>query len=263
MKLSNKKLFLLDMDGTLYLDGQLFEGTLPFLAKVREKGGRCLYLTNNSSKNANKYIKKLADMGISARRDDFVTSVEATVAYLLAHHPGALLYVCGTRSLKAELRKNGFPIAKSPEEPVEALVCGFDTELTFKKLDDCAKLLTLRPDLPYIATNPDWVCPTSYGYVPDCGSVCEMLFRATGRRPVVIGKPQRYMVDIALYKTGCKPEEALLVGDRLYTDIACAINAGIDGAFVLSGEGTLEDIEKMKVLPTFIYRDIGELAKDL
>ena len=262
-KLQNKKLFLLDMDGTIYLDGQLFPGTLPFLAKVREKGGRCLYLTNNSSKNAKKYIEKLKRMGISARRCDFVTSVEATVEYLQAHHRNARLYVCGTRSLKAELRAAGFPVVKNAEEPVDALVCGFDTELTFKKLDDCAKLLTLYPDLPYIATNPDWVCPTSYGYVPDCGSVCEMLWRATGRRPYVIGKPQPDMVKMALRKTGYAPEEALLVGDRLYTDIACALNAGIDGAFVLSGEGTLEDIEKTGVKPTYIYKDIGELAKDL
>ena len=255
-KLQNKKLFLLDMDGTIYLDGDLFPGALPFLEKVKEKGGRCLYLTNNSSKNAKKYIEKLKRMGISARRQDFVTSVEATVEYLQANHRDARLYVCGTRALKAELRAAGFSVANSAEETVDALVCGFDTELTFKKLDDCAKLLTLYPDLPFIATNPDWVCPTAYGYVPDCGSVCEMLWRATGRRPVVIGKPQRNMVDIALKKTGYKPEEALLVGDRLYTDIACAINAGIDGAFVLSGEGTLEDIEKTGVKPTYIYKDI-------
>ena len=262
-KLCHKKLFLLDMDGTLYLDGALFEGTLPFLAKIRENGGRALFLTNNSSKSAKTYIKKLKSMGIEARKEDFVTSVQATAAYLLAHYKEALIYVCGTGSLMRELRSAGLRITGRYSEKVGCLLCGFDTELTFKKLDDCSKLLTLKKDLPFIATNPDWVCPTAYGYVPDCGSVCEMLFRATGRRPVVIGKPQPGMVDMALEKTGYKKEEALLVGDRLYTDIACANNAGIDGAFVLSGEGPLADIEEQKIVPAYIYKDVGELAKDL
>ncbi len=261
--LTGKKLFLLDMDGTLYLDGVLFKGTLPFLEKVKERGATALFLTNNSSKSAEKYVEKLKSMGIHARLSDFVTSVQATALYLLNHCPKAKIYVCGTESLKNELRQNGLCIVEEQIEEAECLLCGFDTELTFRKLEDCSRLLCLKKDLLFLATNPDWVCPTSYGYVPDCGSVCEMLFRATGRKPLFIGKPRPYMVELALEKTGCAKEEALLVGDRLYTDIACAVNAGIDSAFVLSGEGTMEDITKMNIHPTYIYKDIGALAEDL
>ena len=261
--LKNKKLFLLDMDGTLYLDGVLFPETLPFLEKVKKQGGRYLFLTNNSSKSAESYCEKLKNMGIEATPSDFITSVQATTAHLLAHHKEERIYVCGTKSLKDEFKRAGLLVADSLENEeregqITCLVCGFDTELTFKKLDDCCRLLTRG--VSFIATNPDWVCPTAYGFVPDCGSVCEMLFRATGKRPLVIGKPQPEMVYMALELTGAKKEEALLVGDRLYTDIACALAAGIDGAFVLSGEGTLEDIEKTGVTPTFVFENVGKLA---
>ena len=157
----------------------------------------------------------------------------------------------------------GIRITDAYGEDVEGLLCGYDTELTYQKLDDCCRLLTLRKDLPFYATNPDWVCPTEYGYVPDCGSVCEMLRRATGRSPVFVGKPQPDMIFAALEKTGVKKEETLLVGDRLYTDIASALNAGIDGAFVLSGEGTVGEIGKTGVVPTYVFRDVGEIAKEL
>ena len=260
--LKNKKLFLLDMDGTLYLDGDLFPCTLPFLKKIEEIGGEYLFLTNNSSKSAQSYVEKLNKMGIEATLSQFVTSVQATAKHLLAHHSEELIYVAGTESLKKELREAGLQITDTLEggnfDAITCLLCGFDTELTFKKLDDCSRLLTRG--VTFIATNPDWVCPTAYGYVPDCGSVCEMLFRATGKRPRFIGKPQPDMVYMALEKTGYKKEEALLIGDRLYTDIACALNAGIDGAFVLSGEGTIADIAETGVNPTYILKDVGELT---
>lgn len=250
------------MDGTIYLDGKLFPGTMPFLEKVEKIGGKCLYLTNNSSKSAIKYQEKLAGMGIDAPLDAFVTSVQATAKFLNTEYPRRRTYVCGTEALKKELAECGICVTDCYSEDVEVLLCGFDTELTFKKLDDCARLLSTK-DIPFIATNPDWVCPTSYGYVPDCGSFCEMLTRATGKRPRFIGKPQPDMVYMALEKTGCRPEEALLIGDRLYTDIACALNADIDSAFVLSGEGMLEDIETTGIRPSYIFNHIGELADAL
>ena len=138
---------------------------------------------------------------------------------------------------------------------------GFDTELSFRKLEDACILL--REDIDYIATNPDLVCPTWYGSVPDCGSVSEMIFNATGKRPFFIGKPNSLMVDLAVEKTGFLREQAALIGDRLYTDIACAKNANINGIFVLSGEGTMEDIERYKVEPDYIYKDIKTLLEDL
>ena len=147
------------------------------------------------------------------------------------------------------------------EDDVDCLCMGFDTELTFQKLEDACILLGRGVD--YIATNPDWVCPTWYGYVPDCGSVSEMLYNATKRRPFFIGKPQPEMPLLAIEKTGYKKEETVIIGDRLYTDIACGVNAGISSVFVLSGEGTLEDIEKSEVKPEFVYDNIREIYNEL
>lgn len=138
---------------------------------------------------------------------------------------------------------------------------GFDTELTFKKLEDACILLERGVD--YIATNPDWVCPTWYGSVPDCGSVSEMLYNATKRRPRFIGKPQPDMVRLAMAKTGYTEAETAIVGDRLYTDIACGVNAGVTSIFVLSGEGTMEDVETGDTKPDLIYNNIKEMYDKL
>lgn len=257
--LGEKRLFLLDMDGTIYLDGELFPGTRPFLDAVRSGGGRYLFLTNNSSRSVDAYREKLARMGISSRREDFLTSVDALVAELHSRPAYRKCYAFGTRSFRRQLAEAGIPVTDRLEEGVDCLLAGFDTELTFQKLEDACILLGRGVD--YIATNPDWVCPTWYGSVPDCGSVCEMLFRATGRRPQVIGKPQPAMALLALARTGFPPEQAVMVGDRLYTDIAAGVNAGIDTAFVLSGEGRREDLAESSVQPAWVFDGIAALHR--
>lgn len=257
--LSEKRLFLLDMDGTIYLDRTLFPGTLPFLEAVRARGGRYLFLTNNSSKSVDAYIEKLSGMGVAAVREDFLTSVDALIADLAARPPFRLCYVFGTKSFQSQLRAAGVPVTNRLSDEVDCLLIGFDTELTFQKLEDACILL--NRGVEFIATNPDWVCPTWYGSVPDCGSVCEMLYRATGRRPRVIGKPQPAMARLALERTGFPPQVALVVGDRLYTDVACGASAGIDTAFVLSGEGTREDLAGGGVTPTWVFDDISALHR--
>ena len=258
----NKRLFLLDMDGTIYLDETLFDGTTDFLAQVQKMGGKYLFLTNNSSRSVEAYVEKMARLGITAVRDDFLTSVDALIVYLDAHgYRDRLLYAFGTASFRLQLSQAGFRVTDIRSEEVDALICGFDTELTFQKLEDACILLNRGAD--FIAANPDWVCPTWYGYVPDCGSVCQMLTRATGRQPVFIGKPQPAMAELAMRRTGFGREETVLIGDRVYTDIACAVNAGIDSILVLSGEGTREDTEKFGVRPTWIYDDIAAVYREM
>ncbi|MBQ9648412.1 MAG: HAD-IIA family hydrolase [Oscillospiraceae bacterium] len=256
-RLKQKKLFLLDLDGTLYLDETLFDGAAEFLRCIRERGGRYLFLTNNSSKSGDAYVEKLRRLGVEAARSDFLTSVDATILYLREHGgQDKLYYVCGTESFKEQLREAGFRLTIDRDAAVDALLMGFDTELTFQKLEDACILL--GRGVEYIATNPDWVCPTWYGYVPDCGSMCEMLFRATGRRPYVIGKPKPDMAYLAMRSAGAAPEETVVIGDRLYTDIACGVNAGVDTVLVLSGETKREDVETSDVKPSFILRDVKE-----
>ena len=261
MSLKEKRLFLLDMDGTIYLDEELFDGTIDFLNHVKGIGGRYLFLTNNSSRGVDAYVEKMARLGIEATAEDFLTSVDATLLYLQENHAGQRCYVSGTQTFKDQLRKGGVNLTDRLEDGIEVLVHGFDRELTFQKLEDSCILL--NRGVEFIATNPDWVCPTWYGSVPDCGSVCEMLFRATGRRPRFIGKPQPEMALLAMEKFGYGKSQTILVGDRLYTDIACGVNAGIDTVFVLSGEGTMEDLQTSDVKPAYIFDDIRQLLNNL
>ena len=260
-RLQDKRLFLLDMDGTIYLDDRLFDGVTAFLSRIREKGGRYLFLTNNSSKGVEGYIEKLNGMGIATGREDYLTSVDAAIDLLRRRHPGRRCYVQGTRSFYDQLAAAGIPVTCDREDGAEILLSGFDRELTFQKLEDACILL--NRGVTWLATNPDWVCPTWYGSVPDCGSVCEMLHRATGREPEFIGKPQPEMALLAMEQTGFSPRETCLIGDRVYTDIACGVNAGVDTIFVLSGEGVMEDIPKYGVQPTYCMQNIREVLNTL
>ena len=257
-KIKEIKLYLFDMDGTLYLGDKLFNFTTTLLKAIRENGGKYMFMTNNSSKSVKDYIKKLKKLGIDSEYDDFITSSQATAYYLEKHHRNARLYVCGTESLKDELRSKGFEVTEELDK-VDCIVMGFDTELTFKKLHDVSKLLLTRKDIPYIATNPDYVCPTEFGSVPDCGSVCDMLYNVSGRRPLVIGKPEALMPVLAMEKTGYKKEETAVIGDRIYTDIKSGINAGAVTILVMSGETTREILEKSPEKPDFVMESAKEI----
>ena len=258
---SNKRLFLLDMDGTIYLDSDLFDGTIDFLEEVKKRGGKYLFVTNNSSKSVGAYIDKLSKIGIKSEADDFLTSTEATVLYIKSHYEGKKFYSFGTRSFTEQLRSSGIDVTTELSDDIFGLVIANDTELTFGKLEDACILL--NRGVEYIATNPDWVCPTSYGSVPDCGSFCEMLYRATGRRPHFIGKPRPEMLLLAMEKYGYTKEESLMIGDRVYTDIASGYNAGVDTVLVLSGEGTVKDVEDSDTKPTYIMENIREVYNNL
>ncbi len=259
--LKDKRFFLLDMDGTIYLDDDLFDGTIDFLEYVKSVGGRYMFLTNNSSKSVTAYVKKLNRIGIKAVAEDFLTSTDATILYIKEKYQGRKFYSFGTASFTDQLRDAGIKVTTDLEDGIDAIVMGNDNELTFKKLEDACILLGRGVD--YIATNPDWVCPTSFGYVPDCGSVAEMLERATGRRPHFIGKPRPEMILLAMKKYGYSSDETVMIGDRMYTDIASGYNAGVDTVFVLSGEGTMKDVEDSNFKPTYIHLSIRETLNEI
>ena len=260
-KFKDINLYLFDMDGTLYLGNQLYSFTKELLATIKATGRRYMFMTNNSSKSVVDYIKKLEKLGIPADREDFITSSQATAYYLKKHYPNHKLYVCGTKSLVKELETEGFTVTENLDE-VECIVLGNDQELTFKKLEDVCKLLLAR-DLPYIATNPDYVCPTEFGSVPDCGSFCDMLYNATGKRPLLIGKPEALMPQLAMERTGYKKEETAVIGDRIYTDIKSGINAGTLSILVMSGETTYEILENSEDKPDMVLSSGAEILEAL
>ena len=260
--LQSMKLFLFDMDGTLYLGNQLYPFTIELLNTIKANVGKYLFMTNNSSKSVLDYVKKLEKLGIQATREEFMTSSQATAFYLHKYHEGQRLYVCGTQSLKEEFRNEGFTVTTNLDE-VDCIVMGFDTELTFQKLHDVSYLLLTRPELPYIATNPDLVCPTEFGSVPDCGSVCIGIKNATGREPIVIGKPSPLMPQLAMEKLDIAKEETCVVGDRIYTDVKSGLNAGITGILVLSGETTREILEASEDKPHLVLENAGQILDAL
>ena len=256
--MKNKKLFLLDMDGTLYIGDKLFADTPLFLDKIKSNGGKYVFLTNNSSKSTDKYVQKLATLGIHASSDDFLSSTDATIVYIKSNYPDVKFYCMGTASFQSQLGKSGIKVTDKIEQGIGGVIISNDTELSFKKLNDVCEILTTS-DVVYIATNPDWTCPTEYGFVPDCGSFADIIHRATGKKPYFIGKPRPDMIYLAMDKFGYSKNDTVMIGDRIYTDIASGANAGIDTILVLSGESNLLDAETSDIKPTYVFDSISDI----
>ncbi|MBQ8374896.1 MAG: HAD-IIA family hydrolase [Clostridia bacterium] len=259
--LKDKKLFLFDMDGTVYLDETLFDGVKELLAAIVKKGGRYVFITNNASKSVKDYVAKMHRLGLTNITDEhFFTSAQAAYDLLKEKHGNDLIYVQATKSLVAEYKAKGLKITTEYTDEARAILVGFDPEFTGDKVYITCKMLA-KHDLPYYATNPDWVCPVEFGYIPDCGSMCQSIERATGKKPMFIGKPEPTMVLTVMKKFGYTAQETVVVGDRLYTDIASGNRAGVDTICVLSGEVTLADIENATgvEIPTFVLNSVKEI----
>ena len=233
--LLDARLFLLDMDGTLYLGDDVFPGAVEFIHTLADTGRQYIYLTNNSSRAGTDYITRLRRLGFPCEAENVFTSGMAT---LLSY---------------------GIPLV---DDGAEIVVAGFDTELVYEKLDKAVHFL--RRGAAFIAANPDWVCPMPAGEVlPDCGSICALLTAASGVQPTYIGKPNRNMVDVISAQTGVPNAQICCVGDRIYTDIAVAVNAGAQSVLVMSGETDEAILKASDVQPKYVLRDVAELAQIL
>lgn len=259
-KLRACTLFLLDMDGTLYLGDEVFPGAVDFIRTLEASGRGYIYLTNNSSRAGEDYITRIKGLGFPCERENVFTSGMATGMYLKTRHPGERVYAVGTPAFERELASYGAELTQNDDASV---VCvGFDTTLTYEKLEKAVHFL--RRGAAFIAANPDWVCPMPAGEVlPDCGSICALLTAASGVKPFYIGKPNRSMVDIISKMTGVPNEKICCVGDRIYTDIAVAVNAGAESVLVMSGETTPEILAGSELKPSYVLADVAELAEVL
>lgn len=253
------KCFLLDMDGTINLGSALLPGAKDFMDYLQSSGRDFVFVTNNSSKNSDHYVKKMCDLGIKCDASNVLTSGDATVSYLNSLKPKARVYLMGTPELEQEFQEAGFSLTdKNPEY----VVLGFDMTLTYEKLVKGCDFI--RDGVTYIATHPDFNCPVEKGYIPDCGSMIELIKASTRKVPFVIGKPNKEIIKSAFRKRSLYSlDEFAMVGDRVYTDVKTGENAGIASVLVLSGEGTVADLEKYGVTATFVYDSVGAMYQEL
>jgi 4-nitrophenyl phosphatase len=255
-KLSTVHGFLLDMDGTFYLGDRLLEGALHFIDVLRQQNKQFIFLTNNSSKHRSQYAAKINHLGLPISEETVLTSGEATALYLRKHYPGADLFLVGTPSLEEEFRQHGFNLVQASPQLV---VLGFDTTLTYRKL--WALCDFVRAGVPYIATHPDFNCPTENGFMPDVGAMIAFVKASTGRQPdLVVGKPNRLIVDAASIKLDLPVDQLAMIGDRLYTDIALGQTSGITTILVLSGETKLADLNGSPYQPDYTFENLAGVA---
>lgn len=252
----------LDMDGTIYKGGTLFPCTLPFLARMRHLGIGCTFLTNNPSKSSADYLAHLGKMGLTATADQLYTSTQATIDCLRTRFPTARkLFALGTPSMLSQFREAGFALAADdPADVPDAVVVGFDLTLTYARV--CRASWWIQQGKPFLATNPDRVCPTDQPTVlVDCGSICAMITTATGRAPdVVLGKPDPTMLSGILARHHLRPSQIAMVGDRIYTDILMAHRAQAFGVLVLTGEATAHDAAQAEQPPHLVVPSLEEFG---
>lgn len=265
--LSHTRCFLLDMDGTFYLGDKLLPGAREFIDWAKANNKQFIFLTNNSSKSKKAYREKLKHLGFDLPDENFFTSGEATIIYLKKHYPNRPVWLCGTPALEKEFESHGIPLINPQRSTVNGqrltgpAVLAFDTTLTYAKL--AAFCDVIRTGVPYIATHPDFNCPTETGFVPDTGSFIELIAASTGRRPdVVIGKPNRHILDALVEKIHIPLSQIAMIGDRLYTDIALGQH-GVTTVLVLSGETKAEEVSNAKFKPTVVTENLLELVSIL
>jgi HAD superfamily hydrolase (TIGR01457 family) len=262
-KLRQKKLFILDLDGTIYLSDKLISGADEFINTLRQSGRDFIFLTNNSSRSGKIYVEKLKGLGIDIDESQVMTSGKATILYLKRLKPEAKIFLLGTPSLEEEFNNAGFTLIRDRNEKPDYVVFGFDKTLTYEKIWMACDFIL--EGAGYIATHPDLNCPLEGGkFMIDTGSFLKAIEASIQRTPdAIIGKPSKFIIDIIKEEKNALSEDLVMVGDRLYTDILGASNAGIDSVLVFSGETTRESYEKSEIKATFSVDSVAKITEIL
>lgn len=261
-KLKEKKCFLLDMDGTIYLGNDLINGAKEFLEILKEKNIKYLFLTNNSSKNKDKYVDKLNKLGVVANREDIFTSGEATIIYLNKIKKNAKIFLLGTKDLEDEFERAGFELVRERNKEIDFVVLGFDTTLTYEKLWIACEYIA--EGRTYIATHPDFNCPLEDNkFMPDAGAMMAFIKASTGKEPLVVGKPNIHIIDAITKKYNLEKKNLAIVGDRLYTDIRTGLDNGLSSILVMSGETTEDMLGQTIYKPDYIFNSVKELGEKI
>ena len=261
--LKGKKLFIFDMDGTIYLGNRPFPFAIRFIEHLRESGKRILFFTNNASHSPKVYLEKLMRLGFSPAKEEILTSGNVTIEYIKRHLPGKSVYLVGTPELEEQFAENGIPLLSGTEERADLVVTSFDTTLTYEKLNNACRLI--RGGAHYLSTHPDFNCPTETGFIPDSGAIAAFVTASTGAIPTYFGKPYPQTVEMICEVSGMKKDEMCFLGDRLYTDIAIGKQNGVTAVLVLSGETQPADLAGLPAdrAPDFLFPSLAELDEQL
>ncbi len=246
------ELFVLDMDGTIYLGEKILPGAIEFVKTARKTGRKVVFFTNNASKNPNNYVEKLERMGFGAERSDVVTAGDVTIEYLKRNRPNESVYLVGTPALEQSFTEAGIKLSTN----AKIVVSSFDTTLTYEKLVIACDLI--RNGADFYCTHPDFNCPTENGFIPDSGAIAALITASTGISPKYFGKPHKETADMISELFGVPFDKTAIVGDRLYTDIALGKNNGLMSVLVLSGETKIQEVNETNA-PDIILDGIGEI----
>jgi len=256
--LQDKQIFILDMDGTFYLESTPIEGALEFLDILESMGKKYIFFTNNSSKSIKDYIVKLRGMGVAASEENLFSSGAVTIDFLKRNRPGKSVYLIGTESLNEGFASGGIEL--NDENP-DIVVLGFDPTLTYEKIYKGCTFI--REGSEFIATHPDVNCPVKGGFMPDTGSMMKMFTESTGVEPEIMGKPHSHTVEALEAATGISREKMVFVGDRLQTDIAMGINNGATAVLVMTGATSEEILAASHIKPTMVLPSIAHIKNYL
>lgn len=261
--LQSKKLFIFDMDGTIYLGSQVFPFAIRFIRDLRAHGKQVLFFTNNASHSPAFYMEKLTRLGFAPSRGEIMTSGDVTIEFLKRHRAGKRVYLVGTPDLENSFREAGIPLLRGDEDRADIVITSFDTTLTYEKLDRACRFI--RGGAEYLSTHPDFNCPTENGFIPDSGAIAAFVTASTGKTPTYFGKPYRETIDMICETTGCNRSEMCIFGDRLYTDIAIGRRHGVTAVLVLTGETVMADVEAAAPAdrPDLIFPSLDEVDKEM
>ena len=261
--LKEKKLYVFDMDGTVYLGGNPFEFAIRFIKQLKESGKRILFFTNNASHTDDFYIAKLNRMGFGVCENEIMTSGDVTIEFLNRHRAKKSVYLVGVDELVDDFRKKGIDLVDGKSESADIVVTSFDTTLTYEKLDNACRLI--RNGAEFLSTHPDFNCPTETGFIPDSGAITAFVTASTGKTPTYFGKPYRETIEMICEATGVQREDMCIFGDRLYTDIALGKKFGVTSVLVLSGETKIGDVlaadEADK--PDFVFESLDNVSLEM
>lgn len=259
--LKNKKLFIFDMDGTVYLGNNVFPFAIDFINNLRKAGKRVLFFTNNASRSPDTYLERLSKMGFSPQKDEIMTSGDVTAEFLVRNRKGKSVYLVGTPDLEKNFRERGINLLRGNEEKVDIVVTSFDLTLTYEKMKNACRFIMNGAE--YLSTHPDFNCPTENGFIPDSGAISAFVTASTGKTPTYFGKPYKETLSMISEFTQIDSEDMCIFGDRLYTDIALGKRHGVTAVLVLTGETTLMDVDEAKAedKPDFIFESLDETNK--